>query len=452
MWISKKPSGISGGKWNWRNLQKIGGVLTQWLKRSDRARSFFKKWIWHPQALVILLGFFYWTYPNAPAVAGQWEYWLSKWELLTYLLAAALGFEVWKRSTFLAGIATSYFIFSGARTFAQKESFTKFMDITPLSQLIMDECSTNSTLYFILAVALMCLWDVEGLRKFRKWVGWFGLLDALYVIGQWFAGARGNDLAGGLYQCSMNALAVGLCLPFSLELVKKKRDKWIIWVPMIWFFLLVTISGQASVGPGVMVITAFCYLFHGAKRTKKVGIYAVCAVFGGIIGLLIAWKTFLPKLFNDSARIGLYKLMFIWWKLRGEIWLGYGMGSFIAIGREIQKANGYFASADSYGPNGFLWLHSSWGEILFNDGIIGLCLAGLVYAQALWKARHDRSIFSSLVGYGAGSVFQFPAQLAPTAIMAAWLLASALRPDPRFELDAFIKALPKKPLKNTGNI
>jgi len=86
------------------------------------------------------------------------------------------------------------------------------------------------------------------------------------------------------------------------------------------------------------------------------------------------------NLFDDRGRIGMWRLIWDYWNLKIDKLYGSGLGTIRFYAPMIQKTN-------SYDPDyTHLWIHSDWFELLFEQGIVGLTLWGLVVLNAFRTA------------------------------------------------------------------
>lgn len=102
--------------------------------------------------------------------------------------------------------------------------------------------------------------------------------------------------------------------------------------------------------------------------------------------------------------------------------LGAGLGAFYYIGPWL--------TVEKY-HMGFVWLHSDWFQILFEEGIVGVIAAFIVFTQALYKSRRNEKLFAALFAYGAFGIANFPLHNPITALLGATLFVAALAKAPK---------------------
>lgn len=91
----------------------------------------------------------------------------------------------------------------------------------------------------------------------------------------------------------------------------------------------------------------------------------------------------------------------------------------------------YVAGPLLLGPStiAFIWAHSDWLQILFEQGIIGFLIVLAMYIHALWRTRKTPQLFSALMAYGAFGVANMPLRYPISGLLGAFLIRWAMEKD-----------------------
>lgn len=374
---------------------------------------------------------------------GQ-DYWWSKWSVGLAVCAIIIGIRFSKilKCKFF-GAAVAWIILSGLFTFSWRDNmYQRFFSPDDLNAIYY-------TSAYGLCCALILFLSCSSLtaKIAGQIVDAFSCLcviSSTLIIVQFLRGKTDSFHTGGFFdQGSMEGIFIAITYPlFAFRPTVNLND----WRPSAfgrWFglygilsplFAVLILCGpaRASQPIGVMFVV-FCvwifrepYKFHwGGKEIfipvqyKSLMILFLISVTGAVC-LKIN-----PEFLSDSDRFPTYKMniKFLLDRPIANI-VGTGTGTYEKIGPSLQKAMNIMP-----GPEKFLWAHSDWLQIWFENGLIGLFLVigtGCVAFLRAIKSKDRWWAGVSLAGYGAGMVFNFPCHLAVHAFLGIFLLVLCL--------------------------
>lgn len=308
----------------------------------------------------------------------------SGWPLdLAYFtwLACALfaSYVIGRRTTWAAGLLAFWTAYSALRIFAVPTSPYAYM--TP-------EWNAGLSCGAASALALIALAFFVA-KHLRPWA-WQALAA---INGAWLLfggqGVAGNDSMSGCFEACLlplcfddpllSMVAVGACLA-----ARKSQ-------PIALLFVVATL------------------MLLRRKRFKTTA-SAALAFFG--VGTLICKHA----LFNSDGRTELWKISYDFFRDHANVWAGMGVGTFYEIGP-------FLTAAKNHGV--FVTLHSDWLQQIFEQGIIGVVVAAIVFAQALFVVRKNERLFIALFCYGLFALANFPLHTPFTALFGAYLITLA---------------------------
>ena len=188
-------------------------------------------------------------------------------------------------------------------------------------------------------------------------------------------------------------------------------------VPLLsWYLVPLAIGAcvlaHSWIGAGAAVLAI---AFRFCRRPWHWG----AVVLAASAGMLVLYKT---GHIHDNGRFAAWGQALTWWTSKNAwLWVfGAGSGSLPVALPILQTASA---------PRGavvdvFLFMHSEPLQILFEQGIAGLMLAGGVYCAALWRARGP--LLSALLVFGATALFNFPLRYPLPMIFGVCMVLDAL--------------------------
>lgn len=214
---------------------------------------------------------------------------------------------------------------------------------------------------------------------------------------------------------SMGASMSAVMLPMVSAQFRKRWLPYLLFVPAI-------IYAHSSVAWAALFV-GLAAPFIARLEIAKVTALTLAATVGGFLVLP-------NKLLNNDGRFEIWHQIWSFWHKApapGEQinhFFGAGTGSFMMYGPHINLINGNNKLI-------FIWAHSDWLQILFEQGYVGLGLASLTAGFALWKSRKSMWLFSSILTYAFVMLAQMPWRYLPSSVFGAALLITALRKPPR---------------------
>jgi hypothetical protein len=290
--------------------------------------------------------------------------------------------------------------------------------------------STITSLQMITGLALVCLLLIVavGTRYRPAWDKWIeyafaasSIVGAVWIVGQYALGARGQGLTGILDQSSMSGCFVVLGFPFWVKIADPTGYGRA--MPYVWFgamLALLSIEPQASTPLGAAAVCFVAWLVSSRRWRLFDLVTAIVPVLTAAT-LLGLWLN--PLLFDDSLRFQFWKFFMTWWAKNVDVWTGTGFSTFLLYGPMIQLTYKYNTE-----NNLWIWLHGCWLQLIFELGAVGFVLGVVVFLEAVRRAykqgRHE--LVAAIVTFGAVMVVQYPWRLAPLALMGSLLGMMAL--------------------------
>jgi len=386
--------------------------------------------------------------------AWQYEgdYWHTKWFVLLVLLSLHLGIVIGKafRSVF-AGAWFFLTLYSGLIVFGWHDNM--YSPFPRLHQLATESDSAYSIVAFLLILFSVLNLKIKYAKKLEYAFGYVSLLSSALIVLHFLRGKMTTLSTGGFFdQGSMEGVFIAVCYPF-LAYKREKLDlaslpqmidaalcAYLPWVAV----LALSWKAEASVPLVLMAVGVLVnFWFEPSSTTLRLSrsLKIALGVFGIALCLFIGSRLN-PNFYDSSSRFRIYKLAWslIWAKeltmpisndqvaafIDPDFWLfGLGQGTFSYWMRTLQENTGTLPHA------WFLWAHSDFLQVWFEQGIAGLflCIATGLHAfkRALDKKAHY--LAESLAIYGASMVFQFPFHLPVHAFLGLFLLVMCFTKD-----------------------
>jgi hypothetical protein len=335
---------------------------------------------------------------------------LKQWFIL-YVASAIFGsIAAYKYIGALLSSSLAYFLISGAFLFG-----------SPYHQF-------NGTIYSIAAGsgALLCFTAITALlvssvaidrhifvtkQDLPLWIAFLTFINASWVV---IAAMLNYKLVGNvgytgiIENTSTNGALIAAGAPCAFKYLKK----WIV-APLI---LAAIFLSKASIPYGVLIVSVCSYLVCVKKYRYFVFLPAVLAVGRIAEG---------ANLFADSGRFLGYEVFWNDFVDRGHWLFGNGLGSFFFLGPKAQCDAGLYAKyVDGVCANGdfFVWAHSDWFQIFYENGIIGFLLVVACFISVttkLFKLQTEESflVLSCFLGLCACGIFNFPIRDAIPALL-----------------------------------
>ncbi len=264
---------------------------------------------------------------------------------------------------------------------------------------------------------------------------------------------------------SVNALTAiyylfGAVFLYSLNLRWRKIMTWFCFIASLDLTLRHSLIGNVSLEGSFVAVTAPIFwdrhhsIFRWAWPVKLLPIVAVFSTssttayvtLGAVLGMEILYRNrnrlfhfpgygsaFLAVpltvwighhfqkhsvLHNWNIRSPFWRIAFAWWDTHANHWIGAGLGS----------AQFQLDQLISYPEGHVIWMHSEWLSILFEQGWLGLVSALTLAIAAFYSAWGDPPLVMAIAASCLVFGTQFPAHVAPTAILLVGLLKMSFKP------------------------
>lgn len=204
--------------------------------------------------------------------------------------------------------------------------------------------------------------------------------------------------------------------PFVMKYTK-------LYYPLLLLSMLIHFTSQ-----GFMVCLLLGFI---AIPIPKKSIKWILLPLIGIVSLVVIYQ-FFPKLelTNDNGRFERYTRLIKSEAEEGKLLIGYGTGSFMPEGIRIQEQ-----SIGKIPTEYYYFAHSEIVQIIFEWGLAGLVLVLVLFFKGVINL--DLLHARVLILYVAGSVFNSPARIALSGLLAAYLFVKIIESDHNIKFPKF---------------
>lgn len=346
--------------------------------------------------IISLLGFQHHT--------GVVDYWRSQVFLGVTAALIFMGAQVWRRIGALPAGAFTWAAMSAA--------FVSCFPNSPYASSGLDAITASSAYsaqagFCLLAIAISAIM-MSKKDEFALMAGLRAAvaIDSVMLLVRWFWIKEPTGLLGN---ASMDGCFIATMLPLVALLPGRFGAVCASWsVIGLCLACLAIFASGSSLAVGVLGVVTVAVLARVVRLRFVVGAVAVLAGLG--------FLTMGPAFLSDSGRFGEWSIQFQWWAENANAWLGAGSGTFMLIGPNVQ------AMAEPPRPESFLFLHSDWLQVVFEQGIVGLVLVVALFAQMLWRSRGSPRVFAAVLGYGAWAWANMPLRYALGALVGVLLI------------------------------
>ncbi len=330
------------------------------------------------------------------------------------VLCGVLPFVFWYYAPLPLLTAWSYFLICTARV-ADTNRLTQ-------GKRTLHVGHSSATALLLLIVIPVVVWLTP--RRFRQYFT-VALICALFLNLIPLAMTSGvvNVPARGLFDCeSFDAGIMAAILPVAVVPFALQATAWRGHVLVALSFLVplaATIVTRTTTG--FYILAAIGVGMAGYKRGFARKFILSCT--GATVALGLAFAA--NGLTHTSGRWAGWKFFMKWWGDYGSPWtylVGMGGGTFQYLGTLIQISQ---KGLDAFTGGGWLWLHNDWLQILFEYGVLGLLIAGCVFAWAVATSRHRPWVAIGLAAMAFLSTAQFPMHWILTQVWVTILLREA---------------------------
>jgi hypothetical protein len=330
----------------------------------------------------------------------------AKWSLLLFLCAGYLAWEVGKKLHWSIGLCVASTLFQALWVGAWK--YNHLQELHWLETLAHERVALHTALTVVLVafVFLKLTWDHIHTLVALFIVG--SIVDSYLVIVQKLFHVEPMGFIGNP---GMNASLIAVIFPLLLGTLweesgtaYRKRYGLLCILPPV---LAVILSGASQ----PLVLLALGTLLYFIRIAPRIIPYVVGGMSVSFIaGPLLFWS---EDFLADTGRYSIWKLMLRdFWEKR-SLWFGVGPGESILYIPSAQMEHQYAA-----GGHAWLWFHSDWLQLLYEQGVVGL-LTYLVALYFILKFAWRRpGMFSGAVMTALMGVANFPFR---SALHTVWI-------------------------------
>jgi len=264
---------------------------------------------------------------------------------------------------------------------------------TVTDQIVLRSKGTYSYLLLILFGSVYYSFTPKNWLNFTRALGMLCLLNTLLILYQTAVGVIACQRGGFFNNASMSGCFIAATIPFLATLNFNKQYLFS-FISLATFGIFLT---DSSMSVGVLAVVAITYVWRSARyRWWGVG-GAFTLLFGG---LFFQGAKFLSPTGRDS----IIMMGWVYFKELSYQLTGAGPGTSVVFIPYLQSIH----NQAFFRRNVFVWFHSDWFQILFEQGWVGLVLYVLAYVAALKKAYDNPPIFSAVAAVGAWSLGNYP--------------------------------------------
>jgi hypothetical protein len=352
-------------------------------------------------------------------------YHMPQWSLLFLVIILGFSYKLAQKYHISLGLLYFWVVISGSYLFIYRWNGKTGLKYIPLALQMYSQKAINlgdalpvltlvSVLTCIIIITMVEFTDFAVKRfKFNNLLNLCALIstiNAILIIIHYFMGYNLRNMSGLFGNSAPNGMFIATCFPFIFSMKIGKKEK----ITLATINIIAIILLQASIPIGVLIVAMFSMILL-SKLPKK---HKITMVFIPIVIFLTAYL-YDSRLLNDSNRIDFYKIVINDFINNRNIYFGTGTGTFNVYSIGMQIVNNFMIK------QWFMWCHSDWLQILYENGIIGILLALYVLVSALIKSRKNLALVSAISAYASAMIFSYPLHYAHTALLACFLILLA---------------------------
>lgn len=356
------------------------------------------------------------------------SYLLLQWCVGLGLGALFIGYRIFQFVGLLPALAFTYTLLNGIYMFGYEFNMYATTSVPAHAQMSLRFNALYSTLSVLCVGLIVTLLTSKERRAILHAVPIFTLANSLYVIiGAVFGFGmlpNGTGYSGLINYAGLNGCLIAIGIPSFFRYLRGWR---VFSSACIGVCFLAVVLSKSSIPYGVLVVSVTAYYAHRKRRTLDINELGVWICGTLLVGVFVERR----GLFDSAGRFQAYKVFMSDWLDRGHYLFGNGLGSFIAMSRNIQAKHSFMVNEKG---QGFFWstLHSDWLQTLFELGLVGLVLYSVLFiscARRLWAVRSEYSsrLLALLMGVAACAVFDYPARYFVLSTLLAFVAVGAYR-------------------------
>lgn len=292
--------------------------------------------------------------------------------LMIFLLLMLTVFPIYYRTSLSITLAYAWVIISACRV-----CMTDVYAGNPESWIsAMDAAATRSLLEFVVMCTAIFFFKIKYWKIFFQCVAVTNVVF-LIIPPHW-----------GLFS---NASMAGCFAVATLPLFYSKR----LILGLHVLAILISSRHQPLLGLSIL-----CTLYFW--RARHYWVLAGIPIVGGLLAYFLT-----GDFGNSNGRYELWQLAMNFWKEHANLYLGFGSGAFGVIGPAITDHK-------------YIWLHSDYLQILFEQGIIGVILALAVAFDVLKRLK--RKLFDAFLMLLVCAIANMPLRYPLFALYGAYII------------------------------
>lgn len=271
----------------------------------------------------------------------------------------------------------------------------QYARFSKIDRIVISNLSLNAYLTMTLFMIVFLAFKRKHWLAFTKAIGVVCAVEIIFIGGQALCGVTPYLRAGFFNNASMAGCFVGFAYPFMRELIFiQLRNKYIGWASALAALIAVLLT-DSSMALGTYCVTTFVLLLKYRWYKLALALFTI-----PVVGYLLQGSI----LFDSTGRRAIITMGLDWWWQYGSRWIGQGPGTSAVFLPFLQQ----HAQGPEYKHAIFLWFHSDWVQLLFEQGIVGLGVYLVGFLTAVRHALRTSYLIAPLFGVAFCALGNFP--------------------------------------------
>lgn len=367
--------------------------------------------------------------------ANYWRsVWWDKWFLVMAACTVFWAYKLGRRFHWSVGTLSLVILMSALWGYGWRPAYAG-LDFD--QQLAIKEIGAYTYASFTILSLLAYFSDAEMFDTAVKFTAGICLLNASYINGQWLWHIPAQARGGFFGNPSMSGCLLAFSLPLLMSRIRAGEDALMAFFDITCVLVVLTaifLTG-ASQPVGVLLVVVVAIWTRSMRPCLSDFLAGAFLITIACLTLLMFSTYRLHEgIFDSSGRFFVQHQGLVWWWKYGNHWLGMGTGLTQILLPLIQR-EALPQVVQAQHLDLYMWFHSDWLQLLFENGVVGLASGLVMYGCALRIAwRKAPWLFASVVGVGATALFNFPVHFPMHALIAVFIFAMAF--DRKYLLDA----------------
>ena len=324
----------------------------------------------------------------APSIAQVWMY--NSWAPVLLTCTLFLTYQAYKK--FHWSVALCFLYTACLNVYLLVIANNLYGGFPTLDQIVLRSKGSYNFLVLLLFGSVYFCFKPANWLSLAKTLGVLCIVESLYILAQALWGVIPYQRAGFYNNASMAGCFIAATMPFITFL---KLDKLYLFslVLLCSFCIFLT---NSSMSLGVLAVCAVAYGW-----TTRYKWYSLATAGFIVLGGYISQG---KNLFDPSGRGSIIFMGWVYFKEFTKELIGTGPGTSTVFIPYLQSIH----HPEFFKRNVFLWYHSDWFQILFEQGWLGLIVYSIAYIFALIKSYNYPPVFASVAAIGAWSMGNYP--------------------------------------------